>query len=132
MHTPATNGGQPSLGTAVKQVAEHASTLVRLELELASLEVKKKVAALGVGIGLLVGAAVFSLFMFGFLFATIAAGLATAMPWWLALLIVTVFLLVVTAVLALVGQRLVKKGTPPVPEQAIAEAKLTSDALRGE
>jgi membrane protein implicated in regulation of membrane protease activity len=70
--------------------------------------------------------------MFGFLFATIAAGLATAMPWWLALLIVTVFLLVVTAVLVFVGQRLVKKATPPLPEQAIAEAKLTSNALRGE
>ena len=132
MPTHATNGGQPSLGTAVKQVAEHASTLFRLELELAALELKKKAASLGVGIGLLVGAAVVSLFMFGFLFATIAAGLATAMPWWLALLIVTLFLLVVTAVLALVGQRLVKKGTPPVPEQAIAEAKITSNALRGE
>jgi len=132
MRTPATNGGQPSLGTAVKQVAEHASTLVRLELELAALELRKKAASLGVGIGLLVGAAVFALFMFGFLFATIAAGLATAMPWWLALLIVTVFLLLVTATLALVGQRLVKKATPPVPEQAIAEAKITSNALRGE
>jgi uncharacterized protein YneF (UPF0154 family) len=54
------------------------------------------------------------------------------MPWWLALLIVTVFLLVVTAVLVLVGQRMIKKATPPVPEQAIAEAKLTSSALRGE
>jgi uncharacterized membrane protein YqjE len=132
MPTHATNGGQPSLGTAVKQVAEHASTLVRLELELASLELRKKAASLGVGIGLLVGAGVFALFTFGFLFATIAAGLATAMPWWLALLIVTVFLLVVTAVLALVGQRLVKSATPPVPEQAIAEAKITSNALRGE
>jgi uncharacterized membrane protein YqjE len=132
MPTPATNGQNASLGTAVKQVAEHASSLVRLELELASLELKKKAAALGVGLALVVGAVVFALYAVGFLFATITAGLATAMATWLALLIVTVFLLVVTAVLGLIGQRLIKKGTPPVPEQAIAEAKITSNALRGE
>jgi hypothetical protein len=39
-------------------------------------------------------------------------------------------LLVGVAVLAVVGIRLVSKGTPPVPEQAIAEAKLTTEALR--
>jgi uncharacterized membrane protein YqjE len=132
MPTPATNGQNASLGTAVKQVAEHASSLVRLELELASLELKKKAATLGVGLALVVGAVVFALYAVGFLFATITAGLATAMATWLALLIVTVFLLVVTAVLGLIGQRLIKKGTPPVPEQAIAEAKITSNALRGE
>ena len=38
----------------------------------------------------------------------------------------SLFLLV--ALLALVGLRLVSKGTPPVPEQAIAEAKLTTEA----
>ena len=36
-------------GVAAKQVAEHASTLARLELELALLEVKRKVVALGIG-----------------------------------------------------------------------------------
>jgi hypothetical protein len=74
---------------------------------------------------------VFALYAVGFLFATITAGLATAMATWLALLIVTVFLLVVTAVLGLIGQRLIKKGTPPVPEQALMEAKLTTEALKG-
>ena len=70
-----------SLGTATKQVAEHASSLARLELELAILELKRKVTALGIGIGLGVGAAVFALFMLGFGFATVAAGLATTMFW---------------------------------------------------
>ena len=69
-----------SLGTATKQVAEHASSLARLELELAQLELKRKFASLGVGIGLGVGSAIFGLFMLGFLFAAIAAGLSTAMP----------------------------------------------------
>jgi uncharacterized membrane protein YqjE len=132
MPTHATNGQSPGLGTAVKQVAEHASTLVRLELELASLELKQKVAALGVGLGLVIGAAVFAVYAFGFLFATAAAGLATVVSTWLALLIVTLALFLVAAVLGLIGRRMIQKGTPPVPEQAIAEAKITSSALRGE
>jgi len=37
------------VGPAAKQVAEHASSLARLELELAILELKKKGAALGIG-----------------------------------------------------------------------------------
>ena len=128
MHTPETDGR--GLGATAKEVAEHASSLVRLEMELATLELKRKVTNLGIGIGLAIGAAVFALYAIGFLFATIAAGLATAMSTWLALLIVTLGLLIVTAVLGLIGMSRIKKGTPPVPEQAIREAKLTSDALK--
>ena len=122
-----TNGG---LGGAAKQVAEHASSIARLELELALMEVKKKVFALGVGIGALLGAAIFSVFMLGFLFATIAAAFATFLPWWLALPIVTGILALSTGGLALIGLGALKKGSPPVPEQAIKEAKMTSAALK--
>ena len=122
--------GSVGLGAAVKQVSERASALVRLELELASLELKNKVAALGIGIGLAVGAAVFGLFALGFLLATAAAGLATFLDTWLALLIVALFLVVLTAVLGLLAQRSIKKGTPPVPNQAIEEAKMTTAALK--
>jgi Putative Actinobacterial Holin-X, holin superfamily III len=130
MHTQGAEAQHNGLGTAAKQVAEHASALVRLELELAQLEVQNKVGALGAGMGLLVGAAIFGLFAVGFLLATAAAALATAMATWLALLLVAVFLLVLTTVLVLVGKRLLEKGTPPVPQQAIDEAKLTTAALR--
>jgi hypothetical protein len=119
-----------SLGSAAKLVAEKASTIARLELELASMELKKKVAALGVGIGLALAAAVVGVYSIGFLFATIAAGLAEFMPVWLALLIVTLVLLVTTGILGLLAIRSIKRGTPPVPEQAIDEAKLTTQALK--
>ena len=118
------------LGAAVKEVAERASSIVRLELELAALELKRKVVALGLGIGLALGAAVFLVFMLGFAFATIAAALATAMPTWLALLITTFLLFVFAAVLGVLGLAKIRKGSPPVPEQAIREAKLTSEALK--
>lgn len=121
------NGG---VGGAAKQVAEHASAIAKLELELATLELKKKVVALGLGIGLGVGAAIFGLFMLGFLFATIAAVLATFLATWLALLIVTLFLGATAGLLAILALGRIKKGTPPVPEQAIREAKLTQAAIK--
>jgi protein-S-isoprenylcysteine O-methyltransferase Ste14 len=120
------------LGTSAKLVAEKASAIARLELELASLELKKKAAALGVGIGLALGAAVVLLYAIGFLFATIAAGLAEVLPTWLALLIVGVVLLLVAGLLGLLAARSFERGTPPVPEQAIDEAKLTSQALKSD
>jgi hypothetical protein len=127
---PTQETDSPGLGTAAKLVAEKASAIARLELELASMELKRKVAALGVGIGLLVGAAAVLLYGIGFGFATIAAALATFLPVWLSLLIVTLFLFLVGGVLALFGVKSVGRGTPPVPEQAIDEAKLTTQALK--
>lgn len=119
-----------SLGTATKQVAEHASSLARLEIELATLELKRKVAALGIGIGFGIGAAILGLFMLGFLFATIAAAFATFLPTWAGLLITTGILLGLTGLLGMLALGRIKKGTPPVPKQAIEEAKRTSEALK--
>src|SRR6476619_3768616 len=118
MHTRETEHESPGLGATVKSVSERASSLVRLELELAALELKRKASSLATGIGLAVGAAVLLVFALGFGLATIAAGIATALPWWAALL-------------RFLGVRAIKKGTPPVPEQALAEAKLTTEALKG-
>ena len=126
----ATDTENQTLGGAVKEVAEHASTLARLELELASLELKKKVAAIGVGLGLLAGAVAIGLYGIGFLFATIAAALATFLPVWLSLLIVTLVLLATAGLLAYFGVRSVSRGTPPLPQAAIDEAKLTKQALK--
>lgn len=120
----------PGVGAAAKQVADHAATLARLELELAGLELKRKAGALGAGAGLGVGAAVLALFALGFLFATIAAALAIVLDTWLALLLVTAGLLALAGLLGLLARSQIKRGTPPVPEQAIREAKLTTEALK--
>jgi F0F1-type ATP synthase membrane subunit a len=118
------------VGAAVKQVAERTSSIVRLELELAALELKKKVVSLGVGIGLGVGAAVMLVFMIAFIYAAIGAALALVMPTWAALLVVAGILLLQAVLFALLALNRIKKGTPPVPEQAILEAKLTTEALK--
>jgi membrane protein len=119
------------VGAAVKEVSERTSSIVRLELELAALELKQKAANLGFGLGLVAGAALVGLYAVGFLFATIAAALAIVLDTWLALLIVFLGLLIVTGLLVLLGVKKLQKGTPPVPKQAIEEAKLTKDAMRG-
>jgi hypothetical protein len=120
------------VGDAAKTVAEHASALVRLEIELATLELRRKIVALAVGIALAAGAALFLLYMLGFVFATIAAGLATAVSTWLALLITAGILLLLAGILGTLAVGRFKKGTPPVPEQAIREARLTADALKSD
>ena len=127
---PTRVGERPGLGAAARAVSERVSSIVRLEIELAVNELKRKVVALGVGIGLLVGAGIFLVFMLGFAFATVAAALATVVSTWLALLIVTGILLVVAGILGFIGITMVSKGSPPVPEQAIEEAKLTTEALK--
>jgi membrane protein implicated in regulation of membrane protease activity len=115
---------------AARNVAEHASSVAKLELELAALELKKKLTSFAVGIGLGVGAALLALFMLAFGLATIAAALATFLPWWLALLVVTGGLLLLSGLLGLLAVRAIKRGSPPVPEQAIREAKLTTAAIK--
>jgi membrane protein implicated in regulation of membrane protease activity len=125
-----TQEAEQGVGTAAKQVAEHASTLARLELELALLEVKRKVAALGVGIGMSIAAGIFGLFALGFGLAAGAAALALVLPLWASLLIVFGVLVLTSAILLFAGLGAIKKGAPPVPEQAIQEAKLTTEAIR--
>ena len=132
MHTPGSENGQQSLGETAREVAEHASALARLEIELAALELKGKLTALAVGIALVLAAAVLALYGLGFALAGGAAGLATTVPMWAALLIVAGALFAVVAILALIAMRSFKRGTPPVPEQAIEEAKLTQEALTGD
>ena len=125
-----TQEAEHGVGPAAKQVAEHASSLARLELELALLEVKLKVAALGIGIGMSIAAAILGLFALGFGLAAGAAALALVLPMWAALLIVFGVLALLAVVLLLVGLSVIKRGAPPVPEQAIREAKLTTEAIR--
>ena len=79
---------------------------------------------------MVLGAAILALFTLGFLLATAAAGLATFLPTWLALLIVGVVLLLATITLAAIGISVLKRGVPPVPERAVTEAKLTAEASK--
>lgn len=117
------------LSGATKRVADHARSFVQLEVQLAIAELKKKAAALGIGIGLAVGAGIFVLLALCFGLAAAAAGIATTLPVWAALLIVGGGLFLLAGILGGTGVILLRKGKP-VPEQAVQEAQLTTEALR--
>ena len=113
--------------TSVKQRAQ---SLVRLNLELAKLEAKKKAAALGVAAGLALLAVVLVVYAIGFAFASAAAGISEALPLWLSLLIVAGLILLLAAIAGFLAVRFAQKASPPKPEQAIEEAERTVEALR--
>ena len=125
--TPPSNG-DVGVGQAVKEVTDRLKTILTLEIELAKLEVSRKIAAFAVGIAMLVAAAIFALYAVGFLLAALASGLDTWLPHWLADLAVGLGLLLIVLPLALIGRK--KLSSPPVPKRAIHEAKLTSEALK--
>jgi membrane protein implicated in regulation of membrane protease activity len=105
--------------------------LAQLERELARSELQRKGATVGAGAGLAVAAGLLALYAVGFGLAAAAAGLALVVDWWLALLIVFGALLLLVLVLVLVSRSLFRRGTPLTPQQAIEEARLTKQVLRG-
>ena len=118
------------LGAVAGEVAVHAKSIARLEAKLAVAELKEKARALGVGIGLGVGAGILGLFSLVLLVGTLIAALATFMPIWLSFLIVTGACVGLTAALGFLALQALRRGTPPVPREAIEDAKLTAEALR--
>jgi hypothetical protein len=105
--------------------------LLRSELERLKEELVAKAKHLGVGVGLIAGGAFFAFFAFAVLLAAAVLGIATALPAWLAALIVGVALLIITAVLVLIGVNQLKRGVPPVPEETIASVKEDVNAIKG-
>jgi protein-S-isoprenylcysteine O-methyltransferase Ste14 len=125
---PIQDSEKAGLGTAAKQVAEHASALARLELRLAALELSRKAKAFAIGIGLALAALLLLLYALGFGLAAVAA--AIPLSTWASLLIVTGGLLLLVGLLAFLAVSAFKRATPPVPKQAIEEAKLTGEAIK--
>lgn len=118
------------LSGATRRVADHARSFVRLELQLAAAEMKKRLAALALGIALAASAAVFGLIALAFGLAAATAAIAIALPVWLSLLIMFGGLLLLAGTLGGIGLILLKRGAKPVPEQAVEEARLTTEAIR--
>lgn len=110
----------------VQQIRDNAETLIRLNIELKQLEMKRKARLYGIALALAVVALVLVLYAIGFAFAAAATGIAEALPLWAALLIVSFLLLVTAAIVGLVASRVAQQAgplpeepsTPAVPELA--------------
>ena len=115
--------------TRAKTVKKRTLSLAQLNLELAKLEAKQKVTAIGTGAGLVTVAAVLIVYAIGFTFAAVAAGISEALSLWLSLLIVAGILFLAAAIAVFLGLRFIRKASPPKPEQALEEAARTLETL---
>jgi uncharacterized membrane protein YqjE len=124
----AAGNGNENLATAVTEVSERVSVLIREEIELAKAEVRVKAKSLTKGIVWFGLAAVLGLFGVIFVPVTLAWGLDDVLVngvggLWEGFAIVMAAFLIGAGVCAILGLRKVKKATPPTPTMAIDEAK---------
>ena len=133
---PPKESADKSLGDIVAEVSEKASLLVRQEVELAKAEVTDKVSKLAKGAAVGAAAGVFLIFGVTMAFHFFAWFVNDLFDWpnlvWPGYGIVTLFLFVLAAIAGLLAFRFFKKGSPPIPELAIEEAKRTRAQLEGQ
>jgi uncharacterized membrane protein YqjE len=120
-----------SVADLVNTISEQASVLVREEIELAKAEVQIKARKLGVGAGIGAAAGFFVFLALIYLFEGLAWFLNDQVfnNLWTGFLVVMALLLVLAAIAGFIASRLLRAGAPPVPEQAIEQARLTREAL---
>lgn len=121
---------EQSTAELVQRASEQISLLIRDELALAKAELAEKGKHAGLGIGLFGGAGAFAFYGVGALIATGILLLALVMPAWLAALIMTAFIFLCAAIMALVGRRQLKRAVPPVPQAAASGLKADVDAVK--
>ena len=126
---------QRSLADIVVDVSENASTLVREEIELAKAEVSEKVGKILRGSAVGIAAGVFAFLALILIMHGIAWLLAEEVfdgNVWPGYFVEAALFLVVAALAGWLASKALKSGAPPVPEQAIEEAKLTKAMLEKE
>jgi uncharacterized small protein (DUF1192 family) len=123
---PAENGNE-NLATAVTEVSERVTVLIREEIELAKAEMVEKVSSLARGAAAVAAGAVFGLFALIVALSALAWGLDAALTdsagdIWVGFTIVLGILLVLAIGAFLFAWRKLKVGAP-TPKMAIDEAK---------
>ena len=126
---------EKSVGELVFDVSERTTSLIREEIELAKTEVGEKLGSIlrGSVVGIAAGA-------FAFLaLILVMEGIAWLLneevfdgKTWPGFFIEAGVFLLIAALAGLIAFRAVRSGAPPLPEQAIEEAKLTMAALEGD
>jgi cobalamin biosynthesis protein CobD/CbiB len=121
-----------SLSDLVFDVSQGTSALVREEFELAKAEVSEKVGKLVRGSVVGIAAGVFAFLALILIMHGVAWLLAEELfggNVWSGFFIEAALFLLVAAVAGLIAYRALQAGAPPLPEQAIEEAKLTKEML---
>jgi uncharacterized membrane protein YqjE len=132
---PASKSDDRPVGELVFDVTERASTLIREEIELAKTEVSEKVGKLLRGSVVGVAAGVFAFLALILVMEGIAWLLNEEVfdgKAWPGFFVEAAAFLLVAALAGYIAYRSVRAGSPPVPEQAIEEAKRTKEMLERE
>jgi hypothetical protein len=130
-------GGEASQGiaTAIAEVSERATLLVREEIELAKAEVAEKAAKLAKGAVIGVAAGVFLVTALFFALLGCAWLLYYYLPigndytYFWGFFAMALILVVLGLLAGLLAARAVKRGAPPTPDMAIAEARKIRDTV---
>jgi uncharacterized membrane protein YqjE len=125
---PGQEAGKKSVADLVFDVSQGTSTLIREEFELAKAEVSEKVAKLVRGSIVGIAAGVFAFLALILVMDGIAWLLNEEVfdgKTWPGFFIEAAIFLLIAAAAGLIAYRAVKAGSPPIPDQAIEEAKLT-------
>jgi Putative Actinobacterial Holin-X, holin superfamily III len=123
------------LGELVFDVTEGVSGLVREEIQLAKAEVSEKAGKIASGAAVGIAAGTFAFLALILVMEGIAWLLNEEVfngKTWPGFFIEAAVFLLIAALAALIAFKAVKAGSPPVPSQAIEEAKLTKEMLSKE
>lgn len=126
---------QRSIADLVVEVSENASTLVREEIELAKAEVSEKVGKILRGSAVGIAAGIFAFLALILIMHGIAWVLAEELfdgKAWPGFFVEAALFLLIAALAGFLASKALKQGAPPVPEQAIEEAKRTKEMLEKE
>jgi len=138
---PAPPGGQRpegpnNIATAVADVSERASALIREEIELAKAELTAKMTSLARGAVVGVAAGIFFVTALVFVLVGCAWLIYYLLPvnqwaYFFGFFAMAVILIILGAIAGLIAARVMKKGAPPVPTMAIDEAQKIREDLAG-
>lgn len=124
--TTTESGDDENLATAVTEVSERVTLLIREEIELAKVETIAKITSLARGVVAGIIGAVFGVFALIFGLETLAWGLNSPIAGtgkiWIGFIITTALLVVLAVAAFLFAWRKLRVG-PPTPDMAIDEAK---------
>jgi uncharacterized membrane protein YqjE len=124
---------QSELARAVQDITEKAQLLVHEEIELAKAEMTDKISKLVKGAIFGIVAGVFAVFALVYLLHALSWGLWEAIGgdtnYWLGFVITGALILILGGIAGLIAMRLIKKGSPPMPELALEEAQLIKGTL---
>jgi uncharacterized membrane protein YqjE len=133
--TPPRDSEDRSVAELVFDVSERASSLVREEIQLAKAEISEKVGKLLRGSVVGVAAGTFAFLALILVMEGVAWLLNEELfdgKTWPGFFIEAAIFLLIAAGAGLFAYRSVQAGAPPLPEQAIEEAKLTKTMLEGD